>query len=280
MLFQIALLFDEIGLQGWSKFVCRLSSKALENVNLIENKENLLRLCYIMNLNRLRINGNQAMLIELQAVKFLYLDALNLRELGLICLSFHKTKTKFQTKLIEQIVDKLINEFDQVEETLCINSILKGIYSTDYVLDEQLVNKLLDKILNKRPSDDDFFILSKFLSIKKKYKSYNEALINKNLESFVKHESIRIKDLSRLVLNLIYFDVELNAKQIGKFNEQFEHQKSNFALYRHEYFLCTYALAAYGLIRKEEIYNIYQPEFLNLLRTKCRFEKFNRFDFY
>lgn len=267
ILFQTALLFDEVGLQSWSKFICRLSSKPLETFELFDSKENLLRLLYIWNLSRKQVESDKALLIELQVVKYFHFNQLDLRECGLVCLGFHKTQTKFQSNLIEQITDKLINEIDKLEDPICLASILKGIFSSDYRLEREMLNKLKDKILNSKFSDN-FLILTKILQIERRQKHYDERLINQTLEVLSQQDNVRIKEMSRLLLNLLFFDVQLNSKQIGKFNELFEHFKSNFAVYRIEYLLSVYALASHGLIRKEEIYNIFDEEFIKILRTK------------
>lgn len=266
-LFQIALLFDEIGLQSWSKFINRLSTKPLDNFELFENKENLLRLLYVWNLSRRQVNVDRALLIELQTVKFFHFNKLDLKECGLICLGFHKTQIKFQTNLIEQIAEKLINEIETLDDPICLVSILKGIYSSDFKLSTNLLNRIKESLINSK-FENDFFALTRLLAIQKKYKFYDEVLINKTLDTFAKQDSVRIKELSRLLLNLLFFNVELNSRQIGKFNELFEHFKSNFTIYRIEYLLSVYALASHGLIRKEEIYNIYDPEFIKILKTK------------
>lgn len=241
--------------------------KAVENFSLFENKENLLRLLYIWNLSRRTMNREKAMLIELQVMKLFHYNQLDLKELSLICVSFHKTETKFQTQIVEHITEKLIDELDTVEDPLCVASILKGIFSSEHKLEIELLDKLFDKLMNS-PFGSNFLVLTRFLAIKRRYKNYDERLINVVIESFLKQDQVRIKELSRLLLNLLFFDVQLNAKQIGKFNEQFEKIKSTYAVYRVEYLLSVYALATHGLIRKEEIFNIYDPEFIKILRTK------------
>lgn len=216
--FQTALLFDEIGLQSWSQFTCRLASKSLQNFNLFESKENLLRALYVLNLSRKQISSEKAMLIELQVMRYFYHNELDLKELGLICLSFHKTQTKFQTPLMERVAEKLIDELDRTKDTVCVASILKGIFSSDHRLDAAMIGRLGDKLQAMQVADlhGHFLVLTKFLSILKKYRIYDERLINSVLDSFAQQDSVRIKELSRLLLNLLFFDVQLNSKQIGK----------------------------------------------------------------
>ena len=257
-------------MQNWSQFNCRLAAKSLENFHLFENKENLLRALYILNLSRKPINNEKAMLIELQVMKYFYHDELDLKEIGLVCMAFHKTQTKFRTPLMERVVEKLIDELDHMRDPLCVASILKGVFSSELRLDKSLINKLGDKLQTEDMFDNgsNFLVLSKFFSILKKYRIYDERAIGSVLDSFAQQETVRIKELSRLLLNLLFFDVELNARQIGKFNEQLEKIKSNYAVYRVEYLLSVYALASHGLIRKEEIFNIYESEFINVVRNK------------
>ena len=269
MLFQIVLLFDEIGLQSWSKFNCRLAAKSLENFHLFETKEHLLRALYVLNLSRKPISNEKAMMIELQVMKYFYHNKLDLKEIGLVCMAFHKTQTKFRTPLMEHVAEKLVDEVgNQMNDQLCVSSILKGIFSSEHRLDASLLDRLGDRLQATDAFSSSFLVLTKFLAIRKKYRRYDERLIGTVLDSFAQQDTVRIKELSRLLLNLLFFDVQLNAKQIGKFNEQFEKIKSKNALYRVEYLLSVYALASHGLIRKEEILTIYEAEFIRVLRSK------------
>lgn len=208
------------------------------------------------------------MLIELQVMKYFYHNELDLKEIGLVCMAFHKTQTKFRTPLMERVTEKLIDEMDQTNDQMCVASLLKGIFSSEHRIDAALMDRLGDRLQAKNAFGESFLVLTKFLAIRKKYKVYDERLIDTILDVFAQQETVRIKELSRLLLNLLFFDVQLNARQIGKFNEQFEKIKSNYAVYRVEYLLSVFALASHGLIRKEEIFNIYDSEFIRVLRTK------------
>lgn len=152
----------------------------LENFKLFESKENLLRALYVLNLSRKPISSEKAMLIELQVMRYFYHNELDLKELGLICMSFHKTQTKFQTPLMERVAEKLIDELDQTKDTVCVASILKGIFSSDHRLDAGLIGRLGEKLQSESGGfSGHFLVLTKFLSILKKYRIYDQRLIDR-----------------------------------------------------------------------------------------------------
>jgi len=258
----IANLWYKLMIARFCKFNVALVEK-MTSPDLELNKSEFLHLMFYMNLHRAIDEKSKPFLSnQLETL----INQMSLDQIGVVCMTFFKTRTKLSANLIRAIISKVVNEMSNETNNVIRASILKAIRFSYHFSYHEDVQKLIDAL--KQLNNHSQIALTHLLLLANEATIYDKNLLDEALSQLhLNPSAFRSKDIERTLLCLSNFNHKIDSNKLEKICEYINNSKDVVA---YPWYLLTilHYLSLLQFYPKQLIERCFEPSFLDKIQSK------------